>query len=243
MASALAVFGRNDLRGIRREPLLIGVLCAPLGWIALLRLGVPPVEEMVQERYGVDLVPYYPVILTAFLLLTSPVVIGGLAALLILDERDGRTLSALRVSPVSLGRFASYRAGMAMVITVLYTVGTMYGSGMLPADQLAGLSVVGISNGWCAVLFALLIVSIASNKVEGLAVLRGFAIVLAGLPLVAYFVPAHYDLFFGVIPTYWPAKAYWLVAEGGPWWWYVIAGLAYNGVLAIPLYRRFRRGV
>ncbi len=46
--------------------------------------------------------PYYPLLLTAFLLLTSIIIVGGLAAFLVLDEIDAGTLAALRVTPVPL---------------------------------------------------------------------------------------------------------------------------------------------
>ncbi|GAB2733735.1 fluoroquinolones efflux ABC transporter permease [Salinifilum aidingensis] len=243
MASAFAVLGRNDLRGIRREPLLIAVVLAPLGWIALLRFGTPPVAAAVHARYGLDLAPYHPLILTAFLLLTSPVVVGGLTGMLVLDERDSGTLTALRVTPVPLLRVVAYRAVTALLLTALYTVATMAASGMLPAEQLPGLAVIGLGNGLCGVMFALLVLALARNKVEGLAVMRGVAIVLAGLPLIGYFLDSPWQLALGVIPTYWPAQAYWTLSEGGQWWPHVLGGLAVNGVLALLLYRRFARSV
>ena len=47
---------------------------------------------MLAERYDFDLVPYYPLVLTAFLLLTSIIIVGGLASFLVLDEVDAGTL-------------------------------------------------------------------------------------------------------------------------------------------------------
>ena len=65
---------------------------------------------MLAQRYDFDLVPYYPLVLTAFLLLTSIVIAGGLGAFLVLDEVDAGTLAALRVTPVPLSTFFAYRA-------------------------------------------------------------------------------------------------------------------------------------
>ncbi|GAA5008808.1 hypothetical protein [Actinopolymorpha pittospori] len=46
---------------------------------------------------------------------------------------------------------------------------------------------------------------------------------------------------FGLLPTYWPAKSYWLAAEAAAYWPYVLGGLAYNTLLAYALLRRLTR--
>jgi len=207
------VFWRNDLRGLFREPLLIGVVLAPLGWIALVRFGTPAVADMLGERYGIDLAPYHPVILTGFLLLTSPIVIGAVTALIVLDERDSGTLAALRVSPVSLGSYTAYRAAVAVAVTAIYTVATLSASGLLPPRLVPHMVPIGLVNGACALVIALTILALATNKVEGIAVVRALGILVAGLPLVPYFMDTPWQLLFGSIPTYWPAKAFWVAGQ------------------------------
>ena len=67
--------------------------------------------EMLSQRYDFDLIPYYPLVLTAFLLLTSIIIVGGLAAFLVLDEVDAGTLTALRVTPVPLSTLLRLSCG------------------------------------------------------------------------------------------------------------------------------------
>jgi fluoroquinolone transport system permease protein len=98
---ALAAFGRNDVRGAYRDPLLVMIVLAPVIWTTGVVILVPQFTEMFSERYDFDLVPYYPLVLTAFLLLTSIIIAGALAAFLVLDEIDAGTLTALRVTPRS----------------------------------------------------------------------------------------------------------------------------------------------
>jgi hypothetical protein len=119
---ALAAFGRNDIRGTYRDPLLVMIVVAPIIWTLGVVILTPLFTEMLAERYEFDLVPYYPLVLTAFLLLTSIVIAGGLGAFLVLDEVDAGTLTALRVTPVPLSIFFGYRAGMVMVVTTVYVV-------------------------------------------------------------------------------------------------------------------------
>lgn len=95
---ALAAFGRNDIRGTYRDPLLVMLVIAPVIWTTGVALLTPLFTEMLARRYGFDLVGYYPLILTAFLLLTSIIVAGALAAFLVLDDVDAGTMTALRVT-------------------------------------------------------------------------------------------------------------------------------------------------
>ena len=101
---ALAAFGRNDIRGTYRDPLLVMIVFAPVIWTTGVVL-TPRFTEMLANRYDFDLVPYSPLVLTAFLLLTSIIIVGGLASFLVLDEVDAGTLTALRVTPVPLSTF------------------------------------------------------------------------------------------------------------------------------------------
>ena len=131
VSKALAAFGRNDIRGTYRDPLLVMIVVAPVIWTTGVAVLTPRFTEMLADRYGFDLVPYYPLILTAFLLLTSIIIVGGLAAFLVLDEVDAGTLTALRVTPVPLSTFFAYRAATVMVVTTVYVIATMSFSGIL----------------------------------------------------------------------------------------------------------------
>jgi hypothetical protein len=52
------------------------------------------------------------------------------------------------------------------------------------------------------------------DKVEGMAVTKGLATLMLG-PLAAYFIHSDWQILFGLLPTYWPAKAFWVAGEGG----------------------------
>ena len=144
---ALAAFGRNDIRGTYRDPLLVMIVVAPIIWTLGVVVLTPLFTEMLAERYDFDLVPYYPLVLTAFLLLTSIVIAGGLGAFLVLDEVDAGTLTALRVTPVPLSTFFAYRAGTVMVVTTVYVVATMSLSGILAPALIPALIPIGLLAG------------------------------------------------------------------------------------------------
>ena len=236
---ALTAFGRNDFRGTHRDPLLVMIVLAPVIWTVGVVILVPLFTDMLAARYDFDLVPYYPLVLTAFLLLTSIIIAGGLGAFLVLDEVDAGTMSALRVTPVPLSTYFTYRAGTVLVVTTVYVVATMSLSGILEPGLIPILIPIGLLAGLSAVVTLLVIVAVAGNKIQGIAMVRALGMLIAGLPCLPWFIDSAWNLAFGVLPPYWAAKAFWVASAHGTWWPYVLAGVIYNVAIAWPLFRRF----
>ena len=236
---AWAAFGRNDIRGTYRDPLLVMLVLAPVIWTVGTVVLVPRLATTLARRYEFDLVPYYPLVLTGLLLLTSIVIVGGLGAFLVLDEIDAGTLSALRVTPVSLPGFLGYRAATVVAVTTVYVVATMSLSGILQPVLVPVLIPIGAIAGLSSVVTLLLIVSVASNKIQGIAMLRLLGLVIAGVPCLAWFVDSPWTWAFAVLPPYWPAKAFWVASEHGTWWPYLLGGIVVNLAATWPLLQRF----
>ncbi|KIU18276.1 hypothetical protein [Mycolicibacterium llatzerense] len=236
---ALAAFGRNDIRGTYRDPLLVMLVVAPVIWTTGVAVLTPRVTDLLADRYQFDLVPYYPLVLTAFLLLTSIIIVGGLAAFLVLDEIDAGTLTALRVTPVPMSTFFGYRAVTVIAVTTIYVIATMSFSGILDPGLTPVLIPIGILAGLTAVTTLLLIVAFANNKIQGIAMVRALGMLIAGLPCLPWFIDSPWNLAFAVLPPYWAAKAFWVASEHGSWFPYLLGGVAYNLAIAWLLFRRF----
>lgn len=161
VAKAWTAFGRNDIRGTYRDPLLVMIVIAPIIWTTGVAVLTPRFTEVLAHRYQFDLVGYYALILTAFLLPTSIVIAGGLASFLVLDEVDAGTLTVLRVTSVPLATFFAYRAATVMGVTTVYVIATMSFSGILepglpalmPIGLLVGLSAVVTMRPWLTTRF------------------------------------------------------------------------------------------
>jgi fluoroquinolone transport system permease protein len=90
-----------------------------------------------------------------------------------------------------------------------------------------------------APMLALLLASFAQNKVQGFALMKLTGIVLFA-PILAYFAPQGWELAFGIFPTYWPMKVYWLLYEGATnVWLYVFIAVVYQSLVTVFLARRF----
>jgi fluoroquinolone transport system permease protein len=238
MSSSFTVLADADRRLVWRDPLLKWVLLLPLALALLFRILIPRAHETVLTATGVDIAPYYPLIMAGYLM-NAPGIVGMVIGFLLLDERDARTLTALRVTPVSIRRYLAYRIAGPLVVA---TATTLLGYPLieitpLPFHQLLAISVVaGIS----APLIALVLAAAAPNKVAGFAVAK----VLNGvnlLPVAAYFLPTPAQYVTGVIPTYWPMRAFWSAAAGEEYLGYVAIGATVGAVaviLAASLYER-----
>ena len=180
---------------------------------------------------GVNIAPYYPVIMGGYLM-SAPGIVGMVIGFLLLDERDARTLTALRVTPVSIRRYLAYRICGPLIVA---TVTTLLGYAIveitpLPFGQLLAISVVAAMS---APLIALVLATAAPNKVAGFAVVK----VLNGvtlLPISAYFLPTPAQYLAGVIPTDWPMRAFWSAAHLQPYALHLGIGSA-AGALAIAV--------
>jgi fluoroquinolone transport system permease protein len=238
---ALVAFARNDIRGTYRDPLLVMLIVAPVIWTTGVRVLTPMFTLMLAERYDFDLVPYYPLILTAFLLLTAIIVTGGLAAFLVLDEVDAGTFTALRVAPVPVCAFIAYRAATVLALTTVYVVATLSLSGLLDMRLVPALIPIGMLAGMSAIVTMLAIIAVAGNKIQGIAMVRTLGMLIAGLPCLPWFIDSAWNLAFGLLPPYWAAKAFWVACDGGTWWPYLVAGTLYHVAVGWPLLLRYLR--
>ena len=145
--AALRAFGVNDLKSIQRDSLLIYMLIIPPIMVLAVRLIVPWLTGSLSESFGLDLVPYYPMLLSFFFVLQLPLLFGLLVGLLILDERDDDTLTALRVTPISMTGYAIYRGGAAVLLSTIYVIIALPLTGLVPPTLLPALVPIAILSG------------------------------------------------------------------------------------------------
>jgi fluoroquinolone transport system permease protein len=237
---ALATFGMNDLRSIQRDSLMLYIVLVPLVIIPLVRLLIPGLTAWLLDSASFHLVPYYPLILSIFIVIQFPVLFGLVFGLLILDERDDNTLMALQVTPVSMDGYLLYRIGMACAFSVLYVLLLAPLSGLMDIALLPMLVPVALVASLLAPLVLMVLVVFASNKLEGLALMKGLGILFLG-PIAAFFIESNLQLLLGILPTYWVAKAFWMVSAGeNGAGWYMLVGTAYYVLLLAWMGQRFR---
>jgi fluoroquinolone transport system permease protein len=236
----LQSLGPIDARNIRRDELLRWIIFAPLAMALLIRWLFPALLTRISAIIPLDWPPYYEPITAFMIILLTPYLAGLVIGFLLLDQRDDGTLKALQVTPLSLNGYLVYRLSMPMLLSVVMT---------LVAAPLSGVVQIGwwrlLLTAVCAApfapIFALLLASLAQNKVQGFAITKVAGIILLP-PLIAYFIAAPWQIVLGIFPTYWPAMTLWSAqANDSAFWFYWGVGLVYQGVVLWLLTRRFNQ--
>lgn len=225
---ALRTLALADARILGRDPLLKWVLGLPLGLALVLRVLVPRIQQALIAN-GFDIAPYYPLVMGGYLM-TAPGIVGMVIGFLLLDERDARTLSALRVTPLSMREYLAYRIVLPLVAGTASTLVGYPLIGLTPLPFTSLLAIAAVA-GVSAPLLALVLATAAPNKVAGFAAVK----VLNGvnlLPIAAFFLPLPLQYIAGFIPTYWPMRALWSAAAGQPYLVYLAIG-AITATLAV----------
>lgn len=228
-AGSLRALVFADSRLLWRDPLLGWVLLMPLGLALALRILVPPATTALQAAAAFDMAAYYPLIMGGYLM-TAPGIVGMVIGFLLLDERDARTLMALRVTPLSMRWYLTYRITLPLVIGTLSTLVGYPLVGITPLS-LATLMPIAAVAGLAAPLLALVLAAAAPNKVAGFAVVKVLNSVNL-LPIASFFVSAPLQYVAGLLPTYWPMRALWSAAAGEPHATYLVIG-AVTGIVAV----------
>ena len=218
-----------DSRLLWRDPLLGWILLLPFGVALLLRILVPRIGEALDAANGFDLSPYHPLIMGGYLM-TVPGIVGMIIGFLLLDERDARTLTALRVTPLSMRRYLAYRITVPLVAGTLVTLAgyPLVRLSPLPLRDLAPIALVA---GLWAPLLALLLATAAPNKVAGFAVVKVLNSINL-IPIASFFVPLPFQYAAGILPGYWPMRALWSAVTGDSYGLHLVVG-AVASVLAI----------
>lgn len=225
----------TDWQNIRRDSLLQFVLVYPFILGVVLRFLIPFIIEAMAEQY--DLAQYEGLMAGFFGLLIVPALIGIAFGFLLLDEKDERTLVALQVTPLSPQAYLQYRLTVPVLMSVisvvivlpLMNIVEVSVSTLLPLAVLAGLE---------APIFSLLLATLAKNKVQGLALMKGLSVTLI-VPFVAWFVAEPWQWLMGVMPSFWPVKLFWMAQDGESVWLFYIAAVLFHGLILWGLVRRF----
>jgi fluoroquinolone transport system permease protein len=240
MPGAMAAYGRNDLRNIRRDSLLVGVAVGPFMYAAAMWL-LPAFTRYLDRDHGFDLVPYHALIVSAFVIIGPVAVLGAVCGLLLIEDKDQHTLAALRVTPAPPASYPLYRAATAVAATTVSLTAALALTGQVDARVVAASIPITVVCGLNAAMVGFALAALARNKVEALAIIRAIGLLLFGLPVVPFFFDHPAMIAFGLIPTYWPAKAFWEVWDGGNPWPALAAGAAYTGAIAWWLLHRFAK--
>ncbi|NCA97267.1 MAG: hypothetical protein EOM77_03695 [Bacteroidia bacterium] len=215
---------KYEMRTIIRDPLNLFLLGYPLfmfalvGWLlptALLRGGV----NQTGPAYAITMVITFVIVISI-----GGFVGGSLLGFSLLENKDEKTIDSIAVAPISLLGYVIFKAIYSYVFSVIGNLILIIGIKVFASDAYSftfGTLTFGFDNinyGQIIVFsfvssllvptIGTLIASIAKNKIEGFAFMKGGGIIfmLPALLLLNAFQDWKQYLL-GVVPNLWPVKA------------------------------------
>lgn len=217
--------------------MIILSLMVPFILWALMQFLIPWVMEWAMEKWSVDLKAYYPLAGTFFLMLI-PMMMGMAYGFVLLDERDGGLITAISVTPTGKAGYLKLRLGIPMGLSILYIL--LYLWLLDFTTYRSTLQILAIS--WIistqSLIMLLFLGAFAENKVMGMAISKGFGILLMG-PLLDYLLPAPYQWIGSYSPFFWASRAM-LTSQNTHFWLYTLATLLFHTLLLWILFHKFR---
>ena len=195
------------------DAMLVALAFVPLFMGLVFRFGVPMLEGYLCGRLGRAsiLASYYP-IFDLLLSIMTPIMFTAAGAMVILDEADLGLAKAIAVTPVGRGGYLASRIGVPALLATVYCVIVTLVFKLSDMNALQ-LLLLAVCSGALSVSVALMISTLAKNKVEGLAYSKLSGLFVLGLP-VALLVPAPFKYASAFLPTFWMTE---LTLSGSLW--------------------------
>jgi fluoroquinolone transport system permease protein len=224
-----------DRRQLLRDPILLMAVILPLFLMVFVGKGLPWLELVTPF----SITPHIPYLLSIFLLLT-PITVGMMVGLMMLEERDESLVKYFAITPLGRGRYIAFRMGLPLLITFIFSILLVI---VFPTTSLIRWEVflILITSSLETPLMALTMLAFASNRLEGLAVAKMLNFVLIP-PIVLYFFAAKWRMFGFIVPTYWISEGVLALSQDSvKFWGFWAGGTAYHILLIWLLFSRFKR--
>jgi len=226
-----------DYKLLKGDPMLILSMLVPFILWALMQFLVPWLIDVVMKQWSLDLSPYYRQAGTFFLMLI-PMMMGMVYGFVLLDERDGGIITAISVTPTGKSGYLMLRLGIPLMVSFIFIILFLLLldlSGDLNALQLVLFTVIVSSQ---SLLLLLFLGAFADNKVMGLAISKGFGILLVA-PLLDYILPSPFNWVGAYSPLFWASRAL-LEEDALLFWLYLFITIGFHCLLIWILFRKFR---
>ncbi|NJE76134.1 ABC transporter permease [Thermococcus sp. ES12] len=193
-----AAIYRTDLKLLRRDPMLLYSVGMTLVLLFIVRYFK---DHMGELYYGIAL----------FVLIFIPMIFGMIPGFMMADEKENKTVQALRVIPISSEAFIVYRLTWASLVTVAFTVIAPYILDMeISQKGVLALVLLFLLEVW---IYGLVITIFAESRMQALTVSKILGWLLI-LPVAVKLVVLWRDLstdwskLTAFLPTYWTYKVF-----------------------------------
>lgn len=195
----------GDFKNFGRDPILLITIFVPFLVAFLARFGLPALSHYLIMNWEVNIIEHYPFILSIIILLT-PMMVGTLLGLNLLDERDENTLVYYSVTPITKSGYLIYKTILPCILSFIITFAATRISQLTSINYISFIP-VALMTSLQAPAMAFFLSTYANNKVEGFAFSKGMGILYVA-PVAGYFLQSNWKYIFGLLPPYWVTMSF-----------------------------------
>lgn len=188
------------IKHISRDGMLLMVCIAPVLMIALLYWVLP---QFIEPILPFDIKPYY-LIFDLFSAIMISYIFCFASSMAVLEELDDNISPYLSVTPLGKVGYLVSRLLIPAVISILVTI-CILNIWSFTKPTTIDIVVISIFLSLCSVIASMLVIVVAKNKVEGMAMSKLSGLIMIGL-FIPFFVYGDIQYLFGFLPTLWIAK-------------------------------------
>ncbi|MCI8638128.1 MAG: ABC transporter permease [Coprococcus sp.] len=191
---------------MRRDMMLYAACLTPILAGFFFRFAIPILEALLMEHFQIPEVisPYYKLI-DIFFAMLSPTMFCFVSAMVSLEEADEKTAGYLFITPLGKTGYLIARFGIPASAALLVTMI------LLPCFKLTVFSPLSIllfvaAGTLQGVIVALLVLTLSSNRLEGMAVTKLFTLTIFGAA-IPFFIKDNIQYVLFILPSFWIGKA------------------------------------
>lgn len=201
----LFVSFKQFVQQITKDLMLFVVCFAPIMVGFVIHFGIPLLEKFLTNQFNKQeiLLPYYLLFDLALAIIT-PMLFCFVSAMIILGEIDDNISAYIAVTPLGKPGYLISRLGFPCVLSVFVTI-IILSIFSLTQISLPMIILISILTAIFGLIISILVVSLSTNKVEGMAITKLSGLLMLGLP-APFFISSNiqYSLFF--LPSFWITK-------------------------------------
>lgn len=231
---AMFISFKQFLLQISRDSMLFVVCLSPIITGIAFKFAIPIAEKALCSYFekAAILSPYY-LLFDICLAIVTPYMFCFASAMVILEEKDTNIANYLSVTPVGKTGYLLSRLGFPAIIsavfsTIILLFFSLTDTGILIGSALATLTAP------IGVIISLLIVSLSSNKVEGMAIAKLGGLIMIGAA-IPFFITDTRQYLGAFLPSFWVTKVIMDFSTGN-----FLIGVAVIAVWIYLLFHKFR---
>lgn len=185
---------------IRNDPMLLTSCFAPIIVGLVIKFGIPYLEKGISYSFS----KYY-LIFDLFLSIMAPILMCFAFAMITLEEIDDNIARYFSITPLGKSGYLLTRLGLPALLSMLmgFLVLVFCALSELSLLMKICLSILGAIQ---AIIVSLMIITLSTNKLEGMAITKLAVLTLLGLP-VPFFITNNLQFAAAFLPSFWVAKS------------------------------------